>query len=210
MCDELLFTSNTPLPPTPNPPPPLFGSELHPLSRSNIAGYEMDFAITSFGFVCDNILCELPGAASRGLGGAKVIIDAMGSVPMSMQTDQEVKTNDVVWCNHAWVIARPALIAAGGSLFPSCLWACVYGEPMVTVHAKRRRAEQQPVMSPHLRLDFSLLTAFSFFSTTSGYLESSERRLNKCSSKKKLHTSGLEKPALHCKRKTIFEMLFPM
>lgn len=45
----------------------------------------MDFAITSFGFVCDNILCVLPGAASRGLVGAKVIFDAMGSVPMSIQ-----------------------------------------------------------------------------------------------------------------------------
>lgn len=100
-------------------------------------------------------------------------------------TDQEVKTNDVVWCNRAWVITHPALIAAGESLFPSCLWACVYGEPL-SGHSARKQTDSgaATVMSPHLRHDFSLLIAFSFFSMTSGYLENSERRLDKCSSKK--------------------------
>lgn len=60
-----------------------------------------------------------------------------------------------------------------------CLWRA-------SGHSARKQTESgaATVMSPHLRHDFSLLIAFSFFSMTSGYLENSERRLNKCSSKK--------------------------
>lgn len=85
-----------------------------------------------------------------------------------------------------------------------CLWRA-------SGHSARKQTESgaATVMSPHLRLDFSLLTAFSsFFSMTSGYLENSERRLNKSSSKKTLHTSGLEKPALHCKGKKQFSKCY--
>lgn len=119
MCDELLFVSNTSVPI--EPLSPLFGSELYPQSLIFHGG--VDFSVPTLVLDSKNtcMTCTLIDTAGCGLVGAKLIVDAMGSGPESIQLAERSRQM-MLPCTTGLIAACEPCFPTGTGGFPSCLY----------------------------------------------------------------------------------------